>query len=124
MQAVIIAGPRDLYPSHKDIRDALHFSNFRPIDTIISGAAKGVDTVALEYARVHGYVPVAVSPRWNWWRLRGSMRLAGHERNGFMLDINPKGVILMKRWGLETPGTTNMQKQANVRSVPVFEWRL
>ncbi len=124
LDAVIIAGPRDLFPTDVNIRDALHISEFRPIDIIISGGAKGVDTRAYEYAKRHGYIPIKVEPRWDYWQERGNVKLAGHERNGVMVSLEPKGVILIKRWGMETPGTTNVQKQAQVASIPVFEWRV
>ncbi len=124
MNAVIIAGPRDLFPTDLDIRDALHFSNFRPVDVIISGYAKGVDRAAYSYAKKYDYIPITVEPRWEWWKKRGSMRVAGHERNGIMAALRPKGIILIKRRGVETPGTTNMEKQGQANAIETFTWRL
>ena len=110
---------------YNEIRAALHtFSteqsilynpndNWLPNDIIIiSGGAKGVDSVAIDWAVV------------NWcqffefpadWKKYG--KAAGHIRNKQMLDEGKPDVVLAFRGG---KGTANMIKQAEERGVPVI----
>lgn len=65
-----------------DVCDILLQGFDRP--TIISGAARGVDTLAIEHANQHGY---AVDPYPAKWRVNGVYdKGAGIKRNGVMVE--------------------------------------
>lgn len=116
---LIIAGPRDLYPSYPQVMKALEESGFEAT-VIISGGAKGVDTQAIKLAR---YRPlklqlIVVEAMWQHFG-----KAAGHIRNSLMAQI-ADALLVIKRKGVNTAGTNNMMKQAVEMNLEVFVYEI
>lgn len=85
---------------------------------VIHGAARGADTLAGEWAQVHGLTEHAVPADWDKHGIA-----AGYIRNSKMLkDYNPDCVIGFFTPGAENKGTNMMCKIARDANVPV--WRI
>ena len=81
MRPIIIAGPRDYVPDTSVIADVV--SRFElEFDLVITGGARGVDTVADNYAKIHGIDRIIVPANWNKYGKR-----AGYIRNEQMAMI-------------------------------------
>lgn len=107
MKSVVIAGPRDLFPTRKQVEHAISNSGFEP-DVIISGGADGVDLCAYNYAKnSRKYIAVKVEPRWDYWRDQGTVGAAGPERNKYQAKLGDS-LIIMKRIGPYSKGTASM----------------
>lgn len=121
--ALIIAGPRDLHVNHNVIFTAIEASGLNPY-IIISGAAKGVDTAAYNFAVRYGYFPIKIPARWDYWREHGKVSYAGPERNAVQAYLGD-ALLVIKRAGVDTPGTTSMIKEAEKRNLPthIYEVR-
>ena len=109
---VIIAGKRD-FTNRSFVFDVLNevFAQIGLPDLIIEGGAKGVDSIAHEYANAHN-IPVSTIPAD--WRTYG--RAAGSIRNQQMAELagkDPDGeAYLIAFWDGKSPGTGNMIKTA------------
>lgn len=119
---VVIAGPRDLIPSEDDIRRAIEASGFSPW-AIVTGGAKGVDKKANLYARWHGYQPIEMDALWNYYRQQGKMKAAGHIRNTNMARIG-EALIVIRRKGERTRGTSNMIDKARNAGLPIYIYEI
>lgn len=74
---------------------------------IVTGGARGVDTIAAEWARTKGFPSTVISARWD---LYG--RHAGPRRNKEMLDlVKPDGALLVIRF-MHSAGSLNMLTQS------------
>lgn len=110
---IIVAGSRDF-----DNRELLHFHLDRILATkenaeIVSGHAKGADSMAEEYAKEKG-IALSVFPAD--WKQYG--RAAGPIRNKQMLDYICEGnPVLVAFWDGESRGTKNMIDIAKKRNV-------
>lgn len=82
-----------------------------PITFLIAGAATGVDTHALEWARLAGVPNAAFQASWT--KLGGA---AGPRRNGWMLEFGKPDMVLAMPGGV---GTENMIRQAVTADVGV-----
>lgn len=100
----IIAGGRDFdnYNLLREKCDELIESN---LTEIVSGRAKGADTLGERYAKERGY-DVKLFPAD--WKIHG--RKAGHIRNKQMADY---GEMLIAFWDGKSSGTKNMIENAN-----------
>lgn len=100
----IIAGGRDFdnYNLLREKCDELIESN---LTEIVSGRAKGADTLGERYAKERGY-DVKLFPAD--WKTHG--RKAGHIRNKQMADY---GEMLIAFWDGKSSGTKNMIENAN-----------
>jgi hypothetical protein len=116
----IIAGSRDIYDYNlveQAVQDALHHwrehqgSGFE-ITEVVSGCARGVDTLGERWAREH-HVPVKRFPA-NW-NLYG--KSAGSRRNGEMARYADALVAISLD---DSPGTRNMIQQAQVQGLKVY----
>jgi hypothetical protein len=115
---VIIAGPRDLWPTRKQIFEAIADSGFQP-HAIITGGAKGVDRQVYQEVRDGAlYIPITVAPRWEFWRRLFRVRVAGPERNRLMAQIG-EALIVIKRKGIDTIGTSQMMREARKAGIPI-----
>lgn|SRR5690348_12893340 len=114
---VIVCGPRDW----ADGATVYHIlDSLRPRPTgVLHGAAHGVDAWAAAWARASGIATDAYPAHWQ------AGRQAGPQRNARMLhEGTPRLVVAIKREGAETPGTSDMVRQARRAGVPVRVFRV
>lgn len=99
---VIVAGGRDFddYPRLCDVLDHI----LDPGDTIVSGCAKGADSLALEYARKRGLAVEEFPADW-----QGQGKAAGVIRNQAMAG---KADVLIAFWDGKSRGTKDMIERA------------
>lgn len=109
----IIAGSRDIFDYSLLIR-AITDSHFN-ITRIISGAAPGVDTLAIQYALAQN-VPLTTYPAE--WTKHG--RSAGHIRNRQMAEVSD---ALIAIWDGKSPGTSSMIAIARELKLTTFVFR-
>jgi predicted Rossmann-fold nucleotide-binding protein len=110
---VIVCGGRD-FTDRKALETALDRLNLeRGIACVISGAASGADTLAVEWAAKRG-VPVSLYPAdWKKWG-----DAAGPIRNRFMLnDSKPDGVVAFPGGS----GTADMIGVARMSGLKVWQ---
>jgi predicted Rossmann fold nucleotide-binding protein DprA/Smf involved in DNA uptake len=110
---VIIAGGRDIL-DYKLVLNAIRESKF-DITEVVSGMAKGVDTLAVQYANENDLV---ITPFFADWNTHG--RAAGPIRNRQMAEY---GDALIAIWDGESRGTKNMIEEATKRKLQVFVYR-
>lgn len=91
--------------------DLVHWSC--PVQVLIHGAARGVDTLAGEWAFARG---VEVEPYPADWA--GAGKTAGRERNARMLDVGMPNAVIAFPGGR---GTKHMVKLAYAARVPVLD---
>ena len=107
---VIVAGSRNI-GDHRQIFDAIEESGFN-ITELISGCARGVDTIG-EFWAAHNKIPVKRF-RANW---RLHKKAAGFIRNAVMADYAD---ALIAIWDGESRGTKQMIQCMWVRNKPVY----
>ena len=114
---VIIAGGRDFddyeYMSTKLnelFKDQNVFNN--KAIKIISGMAKGADTLGIRYADEHKLTKILFPANWT-----GYHRIAGFLRNNDMLSI---ATHLIAFWDGESSGTKHMIEIAQMKGIPVW----
>lgn len=107
---VIIAGPRD-YEDFVSVIVAVHLSHF-DITEVVSGRARGVDTLGERWADENG-IPVKPFPA-DWTRYGNG---AGPKRNLQMAKYADGAVIL---WDGTTRGTGSMLKIAKAHGLQWF----
>ena len=103
MFKVIIAGGRDYnnYQQMITMMDA-YLKNKHPYVTIISGGAKGADSLGERYAALRGYPLIVMKADWDKYFKR-----AGYLRNEDMLGIANASVCF---WNEVSKGTGHMVK--------------
>ena len=106
---VIIAGTRDV-SDMRCLLKALEVTAFQ-VSTILSGGARGIDTLAYQYGKRHN-IPVELYPA-DWDNLG---RAAGPIRNDQMAEA---GDALIALWDGVSPGTKNMIDAMKARGKPV-----
>lgn len=112
----IIAGSRDIN-NYMLVRQAIAASGFKDqITEIVSGGARGVDTLGERYAKDEG-VPVKVFPAD--WQTYG--KRAGPLRNIEMADYAD---ALIAIWDSESRGTKHMIDTARKNGLKVFVFAL
>ena len=114
---VAIVGSRGV-TDYDLIEQAVSRSGFL-ITSIISGGARGADTLALRYAWAHGYWP----DRWeeflaNWTKYG---KVAGRIRNGQMAD---EADAIIAVWDGESAGTAHMIECGLQRKLPTYIYNL
>lgn len=105
---VIIAGSRDI-DDICEVEEAIRLSGFK-IDEVVSGRAKGVDTLGEVWAKAND-VPVALFPA-NW----SLGKSAGIIRNIDMADYADALIAVTNG----SRGTAHMIKIAKMRHMPVY----
>ena len=112
---VIIAGSRDI-TDYGLLLQAIQESGFE-ITHVISGGARGVDTLAEKYAKEHE-IPITIYyAQWNKFAAIGQTKRAGHERNKVMAE---NGEALVALWDGHSAGTGNMVDNARTRGLKIY----
>ena len=78
---------------------------------IVSGLAKGPDSIAIEWAKARGFEWLEFPADW-----KASPRGAGHIRNGEMAKV---GTHLIAFWDFRSKGTEDMIKRATNKDLHV-----
>lgn len=106
---VIVAGSRKWDESYKYVIDSFMDEHLTPGDIVITGGAKGVDTIAHQFASSHGYATVVVPAQWSRFG-----KAAGPIRNKAMLDLLEEGDQVWTFFivGVDSPGTAAMERLA------------
>ena len=117
---VIIAGGRDFenYEYMCEILNDLFYNstNFEKRDIkIISGMAKGADTLAIRYADEHNLTKILFPANW-----KSYPRIAGFLRNEDMLSI---ATHLIAFWDGKSSGTKHMIDIAQEKGIPVWVFK-
>lgn len=110
---IIIAGSRD-FNDYKLLKstmdDLLSEKNKTHKIEIVSGMAKGADTLGVLYAKERKYNIIEYRAQW-----RKYGKAAGMIRNGEMLDVADAIVTF---WNGMSPGTLDVIKKAEARGIP------
>ena len=106
---VIVAGSRSV-SDYRIVRNAIIDSGY-DITEIVSGRAKGADTLGEQYASIKG-LDLKMFPA-NWERYG---KRAGPLRNTAMADYADAAIVI---WDGSSPGTKNMIDQMKERNKPV-----
>lgn len=113
---VIIAGSRHI---HHDVRSNYNhvlsiFDKFEEdygeITAVVSGAAKGVDTIGEEIAKNKGLDLIRYPAQWEKYGKR-----AGHVRNKAMAELADAAILI---WDGESKGTKNMMDNMKKQNKP------
>lgn len=113
---LLVCGPRN-WDNKWYVYDILQRLTHANGDTIITGGATGVDSIALGWAKEHGVEWERYPAEWTTYG-----RSAGPIRNKRMLDEGkPNLVVAFQRYGVfGTVGTHNMIRQALKAGIPVL----
>lgn len=109
-ERLIVAGGRDI-TDYTAVEQAISSSGFE-VDEIVSGKARGVDTLGEIWAEASG-VPVKPFPAK--WKYLG--KAAGHVRNEAMAKY---GTALVAVWDGVSTGTFDMLRRACQERLPIF----
>lgn len=114
---VIVAGSRDI-EEYEIVKDAISQSGFY-ITMLVSGMARGVDRLAVQFALKYGIKIEEHYPEWNKYGKK-----AGCLRNIKMLDSGAEALIAV--WDGKSKGTAHIIREAKKRNVPIFvyHWSL
>ena len=107
---VIIAGSRAIN-DYATVCDAVQRSALT-IGRVLSGMARGVDTLAVRYAAENGLPLDAFPAQWSKWG-----RAAGYRRN---VQMARNADALIAIWDGKSPGTKHMIDVATARRLRVF----
>lgn len=112
----VIAGSRDI-TNYELVRDAFTLCDWSDrIDEIVSGEARGVDTLGERVSDEFGLKLARFPADWS----KG--RVAGHIRNEQMAKYCDMAIIVMKSGG--SPGSNNMIKQMKKLKKPVIVYEV
>lgn len=109
---VVIAGSRNI-TDYSVLKDAIFCSDFL-ITEVVSGCARGVDSLGERWANENG-VPISRFPA-DWGRFG---RAAGHYRNSEMAQYADVAIIL---WDGESRGTLDMIDRMRRSGKPYEVW--
>lgn len=112
-ERVAIIGSRD-YPAGHLVR--AHIEAMQGDTIIVSGGARGVDTLARQYAAEFGLVCVEFHPAWRRRDGNGTNKAAGFERNRLIVDYADRVVAF---WDGNSPGTRSTISLARRAGKPV-----
>lgn len=112
MTRVLVCGGRD-FVDHARVHAVLdHYHASNPFSVVISGAARGADTLAAEWADTRGISVLPFPADWD-----GHGRGAGPIRNAQMLREGKPDVVIAFPGGR---GTADMVRRAEKAGVPVL----
>ncbi|MFP4601059.1 MAG: SLOG family protein [Persicimonas sp.] len=113
MSRVIIAGSRDI-TEPQDVFHAIKIAKTSgmAIDEVVTGGARGVDTIAHEAAKRKGVATKVFPANWD-----EHGKAAGPIRNREMAEYAD---ALLAVWDGESRGTSNMIAEARKRGLEVF----
>lgn len=114
---VIVAGGRDFddYDLMRDTLDELFWDSDAfegKVIKIVSGMARGADTLAIDYADENGLTKILFPVNWKFHK-----NLAGLFRNEDMLSV---GTHLVAFWDGDSHGTKKMIDLAREKGIPVW----
>ena len=113
----VIAGSRAI-TDYEYVREAFLLCDWKDrITEIVSGKAKGVDTLGEQVAEEFGLEVGAFPADWN-----KHGRAAGPIRNGLMADYADIAIVIMVSGG--SSGSKNMVKQMEKRKKPVMVFEI
>lgn len=104
---LLIAGSRNLHPDYHTL-DAASYLFDVPFDKIISGGAKGVDTIAREWAIVRDYNFEEFLAEWDTYGKK-----AGYIRNKEMVEECTHAIIVYDGSSLGTKHTIDLLEKEN-----------
>lgn len=111
---VIVAGPRDLYVENVEVARALKLADEEWPERIVHGGARGIDSCAHRFAITFGISEYIYEADWE---THG--KAAGPLRNREMAN-NADALVVIKRRGGATRGTSSMIKEAQKAGLPVY----
>ena len=106
---VIIAGSRDITDYYL-LEETVKESGF-DIKTVISGYARGVDMLGVEYAIIHSTALIVIKADWDRYG-----KSAGYRRNGEMLEMADALIAITNG----SKGTKHMIDIATKKGIPVY----
>lgn len=114
---LIVAGSRDI-TDRRIVREAIEDADllFGPVDEIVHGGARGVDSIAHDIAKAKGFPKV--TPMHAEWDKYG--KAAGPKRNAKMAEY---GDALVAVWDGKSPGTHDMIERAMARGLDVLVYQ-
>lgn len=115
---VIIAGSRDI-TEYDPVVSAFQEWPYEEVTMVISGGARGVDTLAKQIADEWELPFTVFHPCWKKNGVKD--KSAGHRRNRNMGDY-ADGLIAV--WDGESPGTKGMIDYMESLNKPVFVWKV
>lgn len=111
---LIIAGGRD-YDNYNELERVTDYMLSNLITThkivIVSGGARGADSLAVQYAQIRGYELITMPADWT---LHG--KSAGYIRNAQMAEV---ATHLLAFWDGKSRGTANMIQVAHNMKIKV-----
>lgn len=112
MIKVLVCGGRDLYDRQRICMalDEWRSQLTEPSIMIIHGDAPGVDTIAGDWAKLHGIPEVRVPANWGHYG-----KSAGPIRNSWMMSLEPDLVLAFPGGS----GTADMMRRARDEVIPV-----
>ncbi len=128
---IIVAGSRSI-TDYKVVAAAMLASNaLSKISEVVSGGAKGVDTLAIEWAKKHRVKYKVMKAKWDDLDAPGAVvcvhphpdidgyynKAAGIQRNAEMADYADAAVCI---WDGVSPGTRNMIEEMKKRGKKVY----
>lgn len=109
---VIIAGSRNLFPTSKQVEEAVWGSGF-PLTQLVSGGAAGVDTAGEKWALEVGR-PIRIY-RANWGE---QGKAAGPIRNRAMAEYADALILI---WDGKSRGSSSMLREMQRQGKPIFQ---
>jgi predicted Rossmann fold nucleotide-binding protein DprA/Smf involved in DNA uptake len=100
------------FDNYKFLEKALNYFFSTKIESIISGGAKGADSLAEEFAKQKGIKIVVHKPNWDEFG-----KSAGFKRNHQIVEESD---ILVAFWDGESKGTKHSIKLAKDKKIPTF----
>lgn len=99
----------------RDILESVHDTDLLPsVDALCTGVARGVDSIAREWAIDCRYLVIdcpVTREQWDTWKAeRFSIGNPGHSRNNLIAHISDSLLAIRVRDKAETPGTLNCIK--------------
>lgn len=109
MRKVVIAGSRD-FDNYNELKRIIDSLNLSPEDEIVSGTAKGSDSLGELYGENNNIKVVRYPAEWDKYG-----KVAGFKRNAQMADYATEGVIF---WDGRSRGSQNMIYQLGKMNKP------
>jgi hypothetical protein len=110
---VIIAGSRGI--RNKDVLERAIFASTFPVDEVVTGGARGVDQLAVVWAKLNDVPYRVMKADWN-----RHGKAAGAIRN---VEMARHADALIAVWDGESRGTKHMIQHMEALDKPVFVWR-
>lgn len=110
----IIAGSRDLTDIDLIDKAIKHFG-VKNITEVVSGGARGIDLLAIEWAEKHGILCTKIDADWKKYG-----KVAGYKRNYVMLEYIGKNGQCIVIWDGKSSGSKHMADICKYDGLPVY----